>query len=72
MRVGMLKMGGFLHSGFDAVTTASSAQSHDYTHAQFPRNASKNRSNAPLPPSHSRVKLQLVFDEVGSDYINAK
>ena len=38
----------------------------------LPRNAPKNRPGAPLPPSSSRVKLQLVFEEVGSDYINAK
>ena len=38
----------------------------------LPRNTPKNRPGAPLPPSSSRVKLQLVFEEVGSDYINAK
>ena len=37
----------------------------------LPRNSSKCRPSAPLPPAHSRVKLQLVFEEVGSDFINA-
>ena len=35
-------------------------------------NQSKNREGAPLPPGHSRVKLLLMFDLIGSDYINAK
>jgi len=35
-------------------------------------NQSKNRDGAPLPPGHSRVKLLLMFDLIGSDYINAK
>ncbi len=30
----------------------------------------KNREAAPLPPSHTRAKLQLMYEEVGSDYIN--
>ncbi len=34
MRVGMLKMGGFLHSGFDAVMAADSSASHNYIHAR--------------------------------------
>lgn len=38
----------------------------------LPRNTPKNRPGAPLPPASSRVKLQLVFEEVGSDYINAR
>ena len=37
----------------------------------LPRNISKCRPGAPLPPTSSRVKLQLVFEEVGSDFINA-
>ena len=36
------------------------------------RNVPKNRDGASLPTSRARVKLQLVFDEVGSDYINAR
>ena len=39
---------------------------------RLPRNVIKNREGAPLPPPDSRVKLQLVMDEVGSDYINAR
>ena len=35
-------------------------------------NQSKNRDDAPLAPGHSRVKLLLIFDLIGSDYINAK
>ena len=35
-------------------------------------NQSKNREGAPMPPGHSRVKLLLMFDLIGSDYINAK
>lgn len=35
-------------------------------------NQSKNRDDATLPPGHSRVKLLLMFDLIGSDYINAK
>jgi len=27
----MLKMGGFLHSGFDAITAADATHNHDYT-----------------------------------------
>ena len=34
MRVGMLRMGGFLHSGFDAITAADPALNHDYTLAR--------------------------------------
>jgi len=34
MRVGMLKMGGFLHSGFDAITAADATHNHDYTFAR--------------------------------------
>ena len=36
------------------------------------RNVPKNREGSSLPTSHARVKLQLVFEEVGSDYINAR
>ena len=35
-------------------------------------NQSKNRDGAPLPPGHSRVKLLLMYELIGSDYINAK
>lgn len=49
--------------------------SYKYTYlpvsCRLPRNMAKNRPQAPLPPSNTRVKLKLVFEEVGSDYINA-
>ena len=33
---------------------------------------SKNREDAPMPSSNSRVKLQVVMEDLGSDYINAR
>ena len=66
-------MGGFLHSGYNSVLAADSAGSEpDYQAASLPCNLSKNRPSSPLPPTHTRVKLQLVLEEVGSDYINAR
>ena len=66
-------MGGFLHSSYSALTSAESADEPlDYQTANLPCNMSKNRVSAPLSPGHSRVKLQLVLEEVGSDYINAR
>ena len=35
MRVGLLQKGGFLHSGFDAVTAADSSINHDFTYAKY-------------------------------------
>lgn len=35
MRVGLLQKGGFLHSGFDAVTAADSTINHDFTYAKY-------------------------------------
>ena len=32
----------------------------------------KNRDGASLPSSNTRVKLQVVMEELGSDYINAR
>lgn len=71
-RVGVLKMGGFLHRGFDTIVSANIEKNHSYATASLPCNDHKNRLLAPLPPSHSRVKLQSVSSELGSDYINAK
>ena len=71
-RVGVLKMGGFLHRGFDAIISANIGKDHSFSTARLPCNDYKNRLVAPLPPSHTRVKLQLVSEELGSDYINAK
>ncbi len=71
MRVGMLKMGGFLHSGFNALQTAESANERPIA-ATLPSNLSKNRISAPSPPDSTRVRLQLVMEELGSDYINAR
>ena len=68
----MLNMGGFLHTGFEAVNKSRPHPPPDVSYGRLPRNGSKNRRDAPLPPAHSRVKLQLVMEEVGSDYINAK
>lgn len=65
-------MGGFLHRGFDAITAAGIGKIHKFTTANLPCNDHKNRLVAPLPPSHTRVKLQTVPEELGSDYINAK
>lgn len=73
MRVGMLRMGGFLHSGYSAVLAATSTQeNHDFQAGSLPCNSAKNRPLAPQPPAHTRVKLQLVLEELGSDYINAR
>ncbi len=71
-RVGVLKMGGFLHRGFDAIVSGEIGKHHSYATASLPCNDHKNRLVAPLPPSHTRVKLQCVSQELGSDYINAK
>lgn len=71
-RVGVLKMGGFLHRGFEAIISADIGNDHTFSEAQKPCNDHKNRLVAPLPPSHTRVRLQAVTGELGSDYINAK
>ena len=71
-RVGMLKMGSFLHTSYEALNKFKPRPPPDISYAELPRNHSKNRKGAPLPPGHSRVKLQLVLEEVGSDYINAR
>ena len=68
----MLKMGGFLHRAFDTIASSNIGSQHSFTAARMLFNDPKNRLVAPLPPSHTRVKLQLVPDELGSDYINAK
>ena len=65
-------MGSFLHTGFESVNNAKPSPVPDVSYACLPRNKTKNRDHAPLPPAHSRVKLQLVLEEVGSDYINAR
>lgn len=70
-RVGILKMESFLHNAFEVLQSSTSAYEYNNTHARLLRNIPKNRDGAPLPTSHARVKLQLVFEEVGSDYINA-
>ena len=67
-------MGGFLHSGFNALKSSadSAGQQRPATVANLPCNRSKNRVSAPLPSENTRVKLQLVLEELGSDYINAR
>ena len=71
-RVGVLNMGSFLHTSYEALDKFKPHPPHDVSYANLPRNNPKNRRGAPLPPGHSRVKLQLVLEEVGSDYINAR
>lgn len=71
-RVGMLNMGSFLHTSYEALDKFKPHPPHDVSYAELPRNRPKNRRGSPLPPGHSRVKLQLVLEEVGSDYINAR
>ena len=39
--------------------------------ADLPANKPKNRLPSVKPYDHSRVKLQLINDKLGSDYINA-
>ncbi len=68
----MLKMGGFLHRGFDAIASADIGKDHRFIAANLPCNDHKNRLVAPLPPSHARAKLQVIPEELGSDYINAR
>ena len=70
--MGVLKMGGFLHRGFDTIMSDEIGKDHDFTLARLPCNDHKNRLVAPLPPAHTRVKMQLVAEELGSDYINAR
>ena len=65
-------MGSFLHTSYEALDKFKPHPPHDVSYANLPRNNPKNRRGAPLPPGHSRVKLQLVLEEVGSDYINAR
>ena len=65
-------MGSFLHTSYEALGKFKPHPPHDVSYANLPRNNPKNRRGAPLPPGHSRVKLQLVLEEVGSDYINAR
>ncbi len=71
-RVGVLNMGSFLHTSYEALDKFKPRPPPDVSYAELPRNRTKNRRGAPLPPGHSRVKLQLVLEEVGSDYINAR
>lgn len=65
-------MGGFLHRGFESIVSSNIGKDHAFREAELPCNDHKNRLVAPLPPSHTRVKLQPVAEEQGSDYINAK
>jgi hypothetical protein len=71
-RIGVLKMGGFLHRGFDTIMSANIGKDHNFTTARLPCNDHKNRLVAPLPPSHTRAKLQVIGEELGSNYINAR
>ena len=38
----------------------------------LPVNNNKNRPGAPLPPGHTRVKMNFSSDYLGSEYINAR
>ena len=108
MRVGIIKMGGFLHSVFDGIERSTKRLEQDYTAARLllfvdtivvvvvvdrldllfklgepdlllfvclfslPINEGKNRQGAPLPPGHTRVKMNFSNDLLGSEYINAR
>lgn len=54
-----------------AATAASTNAGFTTTAADLPCNRPKNRFTNILPYDHSRLKLQPVDDEEGSDYINA-
>ena len=68
----MLRMGGFLHKAYQTLLSALQQQEHNTTIASLPCNAARNREGAPLASAPGRVKLQLVMEELGSDYINAR
>ena len=40
--------------------------------SSLPVNKHKNRPEAPLPPGHTRVKMNFCSDLLGSEYINAR
>lgn len=65
-------MGGFIHKGYDAITTFTKTIEYNYFMAELACNEKKNKVGGPLAPSHTRVKLQRVMEDLGSDYINAK
>lgn len=65
-------MGGFIHKGYNELTEFSKTIDYNYFMAELPCNESKNRAGGPLAPSHTRIKLQRVMEDLGSDYINAK
>ena len=71
-RTAMLRMGGFIHKGYDTITQFMETIEYNNFMAQLACNGNKNRVNGPLAPSHTRVKLQRVMEDLGSDYINAK
>ena len=67
-----MKMGTFLQTGYDGVVSSIQQYKYVTTNAKFPCNLKKNRKDAPLPPNNTRVKLQMVNEELGTDYINAR
>lgn len=98
-RVGIVRMGGFLHKGFDSVN--SCVHQHDVsiarwaltvcklasdnpssplyvlsfllcTNCSLPCNKIRNRDGSSLPPSGTRVRIQVVMEDLGSNYINAR
>ena len=71
-RVGTLNMGIILQSAYRQVSSSANDVHYVTTNAKFPCNQNKNRQGAPLPPNSTRVKLQMVEDDLGSDYINAR
>jgi protein tyrosine phosphatase/Ran GTPase-activating protein (RanGAP) involved in mRNA processing and transport len=70
-RTAVLKMGGFIHTGYDSITEHAKTITYNNFMAELACNEKKNRKNGPLAPSHTRVKLQRVMEDLGSDYINA-
>lgn len=65
-------MGGFIHSGYNDLMEFAKTIEYNNFMAALSCNESKNKVGGPLAPSHTRVKLQRVMEDLGSDYINAK
>ena len=65
-------MGGFIHKGYDNVTSYAKTIEYNNFMAALVCNNDKNREGGILAPSHTRVRLQRVMEDLGSDYINAK
>ncbi|XP_019863857.1 PREDICTED: receptor-type tyrosine-protein phosphatase mu-like, partial [Amphimedon queenslandica] len=64
-------MGGFIHKGYNELKEFMKTIEYNNFMAELTCNETKNRPAGPLAPSHTRVKLQRVMEDLGSDYINA-